>query len=255
VNALALDAAGNLYAVGSFTAVGVFGANNVARWNGSVWSALGAGANDTVSAVSLSDSGQLFVTGRFTSPGNGVAMWNGTTWVDLNAAGPNRNFADSVVIAPDSGEITIGVDNALLELRPAVFSASQSSAAGDTTTGDVYLSLLSPDNSVSYLRWSDSTQTWDAPVVLDAVAATSRVGMVFDSGTGVGAALWRGVDGNIYKKDFSESGSVAASADLVASGWIGSFMASESGDGNLFTLFGRNPSWLLQRIGFALVGP
>lgn len=43
VNALALDAAGNLYAGGSFLAAGGAAIPSLARWNGSSWSALGSG--------------------------------------------------------------------------------------------------------------------------------------------------------------------------------------------------------------------
>ena len=46
VYALAVDGAGNLYAGGEFTTAGGVTANNIAKWDGSAWSALGCGMDD-----------------------------------------------------------------------------------------------------------------------------------------------------------------------------------------------------------------
>src|SRR5438876_9781255 len=51
VNAAVVDGSGNLYIGGSFTMVGEVFATNIARWNGSSWSALGAGMNGYVEAL------------------------------------------------------------------------------------------------------------------------------------------------------------------------------------------------------------
>src|SRR5262249_34084660 len=53
VSALALDGAGNLYAGGVFTTAGGVVANNIARWNGTSWAALGSGMDSYVSALAL----------------------------------------------------------------------------------------------------------------------------------------------------------------------------------------------------------
>ena len=51
VNASVMDASGNLYIGGSFTAVGKTKANFIAKWDGTNWSALGSGLNGTVSVL------------------------------------------------------------------------------------------------------------------------------------------------------------------------------------------------------------
>ena len=48
VLALAVDGAGNLYAGGGFTSAGGVAANDIAKWDGSAWSALGSGMNGDV---------------------------------------------------------------------------------------------------------------------------------------------------------------------------------------------------------------
>ncbi len=47
VRAFAVDALGNLYAGGFFTFAGGVAANYIARWDGTSWSALGTGINDS----------------------------------------------------------------------------------------------------------------------------------------------------------------------------------------------------------------
>jgi hypothetical protein len=60
------DASGNLYIGGDFTTAGNVTANHVARWNGTNWSALGSGMNNTVVALAVS-GGTLYAGGWFTS--------------------------------------------------------------------------------------------------------------------------------------------------------------------------------------------
>jgi hypothetical protein len=43
-----VDGSGNIYIGGQFTIVGEGFATNVAKWNGSAWSALGSGVNNDV---------------------------------------------------------------------------------------------------------------------------------------------------------------------------------------------------------------
>jgi len=66
VNAITFDANGNLYVGGSFTTAGGIPANNVAKWDGSSWSAVGGGLNGTVYALIIGDSdNQLYAGGDF----------------------------------------------------------------------------------------------------------------------------------------------------------------------------------------------
>ena len=67
-------------------------ASRVARWNGSSWSALGTGANDTVVALTVFDDGggsALYAGGYFTTAGgvaaNRIAKWDGSTWTPLGS--------------------------------------------------------------------------------------------------------------------------------------------------------------------------
>ena len=91
-SAVAVDGA-SLYAAGAFLSAGGTAALRVAKWNGSQWSALGAGLDGTVNAVVM-HGGALYAGGEFVASGaaavNHVARWNGTAWVDVGGgiAGP-----------------------------------------------------------------------------------------------------------------------------------------------------------------------
>jgi hypothetical protein len=90
VEALAVNGT-DLYAGGSFTTAGGVAANNIAKWNGSAWSALSSGmggGNLTVSALAVSRT-NLYAGGYFTDaggvPASGIAKWNGSAWSALGS--------------------------------------------------------------------------------------------------------------------------------------------------------------------------
>ena len=91
VSALAVSGT-NLYAGGSFTVAGGVAVANIAKWDGSAWSALGSGMGDTYTPVSyaLAVSGtNLYAGGCFTTAGgvsaNNIAKWNGSAWSALGS--------------------------------------------------------------------------------------------------------------------------------------------------------------------------
>ena len=107
--ALAVASGGNLYVGGRFSQAGGVPANGVARWNGSAWTALGAGLQSSfggtsfpgnASALALAPNGDLYAGGDFDQAGNGaahnIARWNGTTWVVLGTGVTGRGFNGNV---------------------------------------------------------------------------------------------------------------------------------------------------------------
>lgn len=103
VNALTTDDLGNLYAIGLFDTAGEVAANNIAKWNGDSWSALGTGIqrgeNDYnyFDAIAADHSGKLYVGGTFDSaggiPASRIACWDGTTWNSLGSGVNDKVFA------------------------------------------------------------------------------------------------------------------------------------------------------------------
>jgi Rax2 C-terminal beta propeller domain len=87
VRALAVSGT-DLYVGGGFAKAGSVAATNIAKWNGSAWSALGSGVNGTVSALAVSGT-NLYAGGRFTTAGgvaaNSTAKWDGRAWSALGS--------------------------------------------------------------------------------------------------------------------------------------------------------------------------
>ncbi|MBZ0204311.1 MAG: T9SS type A sorting domain-containing protein [Ignavibacteria bacterium] len=75
---------GQLYVGGSFTTIGGISVSRIARWTGSNWNSVGAGANGDVRSFTIQGS-NLIVGGMFTNVGNAIASWNGTAFSTLGS--------------------------------------------------------------------------------------------------------------------------------------------------------------------------
>lgn len=92
IHALATLPNGDVIAGGVFTQIGGVPANNVARWDGVAWNAMGTGTDAQVTEVRVLQNGDLLVGGHFTTAGGvpaaGIARWNGTVWSSLGTPWP-----------------------------------------------------------------------------------------------------------------------------------------------------------------------
>jgi hypothetical protein len=119
--AVAIAPNGDAYVGGIFTYAGGVAANAIARWNGTSWSALGAGITIVtprvgigyVRALAFAPNGDLYVGGSFNRAGSvaaaGVARWNGSTWSALGSGvgGPSIPFVEALAVAP-GGDVYVG---------------------------------------------------------------------------------------------------------------------------------------------------
>ena len=78
----------DLFVAGFFHKAGGVDAFNVAKWDGTSWSALGAGVGDYATTI-LAVGSDLYVGGWFNSAGgaaaNRIAKWNGVSWSPLSS--------------------------------------------------------------------------------------------------------------------------------------------------------------------------
>ncbi|MFN0244256.1 MAG: hypothetical protein ACKVWV_15310 [Planctomycetota bacterium] len=114
-----------VYAGGEFRAAGNVAANNIARWDGVAWQALGAGVtggrNPRISALCVLN-GNVFAAGSFTTaggtPASNIARWNGTTWSPL---GSGTDGAVLALAAYDDGS------------GPALYAGGMFTEAGEVS--------------------------------------------------------------------------------------------------------------------------
>lgn len=98
-----------LYVGGRFQTAGTTPASRIAKWDGSSWSAVGAGFNSDVQELTVFDDGSgpaLYASGNFEAANGGIdhiAKWNGTSWEQVGA-GANANVFGAYVFDAGEGE-------------------------------------------------------------------------------------------------------------------------------------------------------
>lgn len=111
-----------LYVSGNFATAGGVTVNNVARWDGTTFVALGSGTNALIDRHALDNDGNLYIAGDFTTAGgvtvNYMAKWNGSSWVSLaggvsSGTGGTANWVNSVRI-PSTGQVYFGGNGMLV---------------------------------------------------------------------------------------------------------------------------------------------
>jgi len=103
VLALAVDSTGNIYAGGSFGAMGgVANTLRLAKWTGAAWTALSTGADGEVDAIVIGIDRNVYITGQFTNLGAVAALqigyWN-TTSLAFVAMGTGLNSTGGRALA------------------------------------------------------------------------------------------------------------------------------------------------------------
>ena len=123
IDTAAADSDGNIYVGGQFSVAGSVIANNVAKWNGSAWSALGSGVSGSedwianhvnVSAFAFATNGNLYAAGYFSTaggvPATNIAQWDGRIWSALGSGIGDSNAWVNVdaLACDDSGNLYAG---------------------------------------------------------------------------------------------------------------------------------------------------
>ena len=217
VLAIAPDTAGNLYVGGTFTTAGGVPAANVAKWDGSSWSAMGDGVFGTVRALAV--SGSLVYAGG--DIGGGVGCWNGYSW------SPLREGTNGPVLALTTSGSTLYVGGnfttagSLPAANIARWSGGNWSALGSGTDGAVNTMVASGGNL--YIGGAFNSA--------DGVSGTSRVARWSGSAW---QALGSGMNGNVEDLviggdylyaggQFTQAGGIPAlwlaRWHIVSSGW------------------------------------
>src|SRR6185295_4539526 len=157
-------------------------AEHVARWDGTSWTPLGSGVDDTVQALAVFDDGSgpaLFAGGNFTHAGgvaaNGLARWDGSSWSAVGSGGGPMSVLALAVFDDGGGN------------GPALYVGGTFASAGGVTGSHV-------------ARW-DGASFGDLAGGADNAV---RCFQVFDDGLGGGPALYVG-------GVFTHVGAVAAS--------------------------------------------
>jgi len=221
IYSLVLDSSGNIYAGGIFATAGGVSANNIAKWNGSAWSALSSGMSGgseggAIHKIMTDSSGNLYAGGSFDTAGgiatNNVAKWNGSSWTALGSG------------MGMSGGISISIVYGL------AFDKSGNLYAGGwfTTADGVAANNIAKWNGSA---WSDLAG-FRGEVRAIATDSSGNLyaggwGSAGDSGNNIGkwngstwSALGSGMDGDVYSIVFDSAGNLYASGGFHTAGGV-----------------------------------
>lgn len=155
----------HLYAAGRFLSIDDVPANNIARWNGESWEALGAGIRRTSGFaqgfhMTVFDDGSgpaLFVGGSFnlinnTEPAANVAKWDGSAWTTVGA-GFDGAVQELAVYDDGTGEALYAMGNfnnsgATPTARIAKWNGTAWQPVGDGANGNVFTALVHDDELI-----------------------------------------------------------------------------------------------------------
>ncbi len=155
----------------------------VAPWDGSAWSRMGTGVDDTVFALAVAPDGSLYAGGAFTAAGGvqatRVARRDGTGWSALGEGLPE--FVRSLVVAPDGtpyAAIEAPSETLFLAGRVARWTGGTWQARGEDFDFPVFALATTPGGTLYAAGWF----------------TTSPLGGALDAGVSLAVAP----DGSLY---------------------------------------------------------
>jgi hypothetical protein len=233
-----------LYAGGYFFTAGGVAASQIAKWDGSSWTALGSGIGggfSEVRALAVFDDGggpELRVGGTFSTAGgvvvNRIAKWDGSSWA-AHGSGMNGSVVALTVLDDGNGlsalyaggDFTSAIDSGDSFLAkwgcPVTSSGTAYCTAGTTTNGCV--PAISGTGDASASAGSGFT-------ISIAEVEGQKLGLLFYGLSGAKAAPWGTgtsylcVQGPVQRMPSQGSGGTAGACDGVLSEDWNLFMAS-----------------------------
>jgi trimeric autotransporter adhesin len=221
VNAIAAGPRGEIYIAGMFQSAGGVGANNIAKWDGGSWSALGGGIGDPnnyvqINALAVGDTGELFVGGYFRSAGgvsaNNLAKWDGRNWSALG----DGVFATVLAVAVSgpnvyAGGYFSGVGNGGNISRIARWDGSQWTGldTGVGGAGFAYVDVIAVDANANVYAGGNFT-----------AAGPTEASFVARWNGDNWSALSGGINGVVYASAVSPLGALYVGGDFTAAGGV-----------------------------------
>ena len=223
----------DLYVAGQFTTAGGAPAGNIAKWDGTGWSALGGGTNGVLRALAVANDG-VYVGGYFVTDAGGVpvqnlAKWDFMSgWMDVGGGVPGV-LPGVHALAVDGNVLYVGGGFDQAGTVPADNIAAWDGTQWSPVGGGVddYVSEILVDGSNLYVGGAFTSADGDSSVHL--------IGLWNGSGW---SALGDGVEGPVYYM-------VKSGGDLIAGGGFSVSGATWTGplvkwDGARWLTFGRN---------------
>lgn len=215
-NCMAFGNDGSVFVGGYFVTAGGVTVNNIAKWDGSTWTALGAtGTDNAVICMLVAPNGDLFIGGDFHAAGgvtvNHIAKWNGSTWSALGGT-PGTNdrvlclALDQFGILYAGGQFTTAGGVSADKIAKWSGSAWTALSAG-STSANVQALAVAPNNDL-YIGGQFTTI---CGVAANRIARWNRTAL---------SALGSGLGGTCYALIFDPNGVLYVGGAFTTAGGI-----------------------------------
>lgn len=211
---------GGVLAGGRFLQAGGVSASNIAQWNGSAWSPLGAGVNEPVNALLSMPNGDLIAGGEFTiaggQPANFIARWIDTagTWSPLGEGLDDHVLALAVLT---TGELVAGGTFSSAGGVKAYCVARWDDASNTWSSFDTTMSALIPNPAINaILALPDGNLIAAGSFALNKSFAKNIAH--WDTSTATWTKLGAGVNQQIYALAALANGDVIATGSFSSAG-------------------------------------
>jgi len=178
VNCFAFDSRNNLYVGGYFNNAGGVSVNNIAKWDGNNWSALGSGITNainfstSVNSLVFDSSNNLYVGGYFNNAGgvevNNIAKWDGNSWSALGSgltSSSNNSYTgvvNTLLIDDDFLYIGGNFDNAggVAVSNIAKVELNFNNYIKNTDGNDLYLNYSGKGSVTNLLHYDETSKVY-----------------------------------------------------------------------------------------------
>lgn len=222
---------GSIYAGGTFDRADGALANNIARWTGVAWQALGLGTGNTTYAIQVRPTdGMLLAGGLFTTAGgrslpDNMARWNGYSWfpLDINLISAFNPYVTAMV-APADGSLLMVISGQATARAAAVTTVSNTGSAAAypvvTINGPGWLTQLAnwTSGDVLYLDvdlLAGETLTIDLRPGTRSLTSSFRGNLLGSIVPGSTLATWRLLPGDNRVSLFVDDETATASATIA----------------------------------------
>ena len=245
IYATIVDNNGSLYVGGDFTSIGTVSANSIAKWNGRVWSALGAGVSNPVYALALDTNSNLYAGGNFVFAGgvsvDGIAKWDGSAW---SALGSGMDAYVDALIFDTNGNLYAG--------------------GNFLTAGGVTVSGIAKWNGNTWSALGSGMDAYVAALAFDANGNLYAGGNFLTAGglTVSGIAKWdgsawsglgSGMDAYVDALTFDTNGSLYAGGNFLTAGGV-TVSGIAKWDGNAWSALGSGMDAYVAALAFDTSG-
>jgi hypothetical protein len=195
---IAFASNGDVYACGFFDEAGGVAVNNIARWDGSDWHALGSGIDNGWNCSLSINGSDVYVGGEYIASAGGqstdrVARWDGSSWhtySDISRSEGVNGYVSTVLYDPAG--LIVGGQRGIIQLTPEyahrVFSGGnwntqktatqeQYDEARVINAGSDTIYMLAGNGSSTFYKYSATGDSWDKKAGLPENASNAAMSL------------------------------------------------------------------------------